>query len=124
MTYPRTIDPRTQNDAFYPRTMRDAFRNTVDYAASVECVHKAHPVRKVVFRLVIALILILLFALAGCADKRNEFAQSDLMKLDQRDDALRLLAIGHCKKTNGDGVAPRFDSNDVVTGCKARWGKS
>ena len=56
--------------------------------------------------------------------RNTEQARAELKEVDQRDDAYRQKAIQDCIDTNGPGVAPKFDANDVVTGCKARWGKS
>jgi hypothetical protein len=73
---------------------------------------------------VLVAIVLALFMVGGSVapqeDYSSEWKQSDLMLLDQRDDAHRKADINECKNKHGDGVAVRFDFNNVVSGCGQR----
>jgi len=79
----------------------------------------AHAPTPVLVAIILALFIVG-SSVAPIDDNSYEYAQSDLMLLDQRNDDLRLAAVKDCLDTAGEGAAVGFDSNDVVSGCGQR----
>jgi hypothetical protein len=109
----------------HPRTILEAFGCDANSSDPIRGPYHGEAKSALKFIAIVMLVLVAIMAsihlYAGSIDDyRNEFVRADLMQVDQMDKTHQQTAIKDCRKERGDGVAPKFDTNDVVTGCGQR----